>query len=462
MEDGYLTDTGIAALQIGQLYFEDLLVTDYNQALATIGGDQTYTLPVNADGVLGVTNILFEGAWLGKGQLLLTIWKDTNIIAQTSAWVDLHDIRDLYETADIKNVQRKWPEMVLNNPTSGFEILTPLSADSLHTNQVAVFVHGWRMPVSTWYEFSETMFKRLYWQGFQGGFASLFWPTRSTDTEPQPLDFVTYNRSEHIAFESANGTAAYLNDLRARFPDCQISVAAHSMGNIVMMETMKQLAAVNEKPIDNYVLMQAAVPAQCYDVSVTNAAIFHLAEVLAGPTPNTYNNYAAGITNALRSGGKMVNFFNPLDFALSTWQLNEAFLFPRTNDVITMKPNTYLGYYTDGVNSLLKTNDLNTSVESGLGIFLNDPDAAWYYDGPTRTVTALHELMPFVSRPRTLAVGAQPGVHGIISAELDLQANFGFTGADYDHSGEFNRNIQDPVIKPFYPSLLDNLFLPPQ
>jgi pimeloyl-ACP methyl ester carboxylesterase len=327
-------------------------------------------------------------------------------------------------------------------------------------------VHGWRMPASTWFEFSESMFKRLYWQGYQGGFASLFWPTRSTDTEPHPLDFVTYNRSEHIAFESASGTAAYLNDLRSRFPDSQISVAAHSMGNIVMMETMKQLATAHQKPINNYVLMQAAVPAQCYDGSATNSAILQLVELLTGSTPNTYSNYASGVTNALRTGGKMINFCNTNDFALSSWVLNESFVFPRTNDVITMKPNTYLGYYTDGINSSLKTNDLNTSVASGLGyilgFFTGDSAAAWYYDGPTRTVTAPHELMPFVSRPRTLAVGAQPGVHGVIGAELDLQASFGFTGADYDHSGEFNRNIQDPVIKPFYPSLIDNLFPPPQ
>jgi hypothetical protein len=69
--------------------------------------------------------------------------------------------------------------------------------------------------------------------------------------------------------------------------------------------------------------------------------------------------------------------------------------------------------------------------------------------------------MPFASRPRTLAVGSQPSVHGVISGELDLEANFGFTSADYDHSGEFNRNIQDLVVQGFYPSLIENLFPPP-
>jgi hypothetical protein len=59
-------------------------------------------------------------------------------------------------------------------------------------------------------------------------------------------------------------------------------------------------------------------------------------------------------------------------------------------------------------------------------------------------VTDPLELMPFVARPRSKAVGAQGGVGNMVNGgQLDLMT-IGFTEADYDHSGQFNRNIQTP------------------
>ena len=60
--------------------------------------------------------------------------------------------------------------------TSGFQVVSfPLDSPS-ETKQLAVFVHGWRMPDWEAKNFAETMFKRLYWQGFQGRLAALRWP----------------------------------------------------------------------------------------------------------------------------------------------------------------------------------------------------------------------------------------------------------------------------------------------
>jgi hypothetical protein len=228
------------------------------------------------------------------------------VLAQSSAWIELRDVKAMYEWAVVTNVIDAWPNMVEQLPTSGFQIINSPLIDPLETKQIAVFVHGWRMPEWESENFAETMFKRMYWQGFQGRFAALRWPTRSADTDPW-FNLATYNRSEHIAFESGTGTAAYLNNLRGRFTNYTISVCAHSMGNIVMMQALKELAAANQAPVDNYVLMQAAVPAHCYDGSVTNFPDFLSTEQHV-PTPDIYRNYGSGITNALRGDGVMVNF----------------------------------------------------------------------------------------------------------------------------------------------------------
>jgi hypothetical protein len=67
------------------------------------------------------------------------------------------------------------------------------------------------------------------------------------------------------------------------------------------------------------------------------------------------------------------------------------------------------------------------------------------------------ELMPFIARPRSKAVGALQGVSGMIhGGEVDLTANFNFRGAEEEHSAQFNWNIQR--LDGFYSQLLENLF----
>src|SRR5207247_11094156 len=126
------------------------------------------------------------------------------------------------------------------------------------------------------------------------------------------------------------------------------------------------------------------------------------------------------------------------DAALLAWEFNQALYI--TNffgyGLVTMKPNTFLGYYTDGTNSTLRTNDLNQSL-------LSIAYGGYYGSGPTRTITNVQELMPFVARPRSLAVGAQPSVHGQIQGqELNLETQLGFGAGQTEHSGEVTRTVQ--------------------
>jgi len=303
------------------------------------------------------------------------------------------------------------------------------------------------MPYSDYTIFSQTMFKRLYWKGYQGKFASVRWPTRSSDTDVGGLDFATYNRSEYISFQSASGTAIYLYDLRNRFTNDIISVCSHSQGGILMMEALKELAASTVSPVDNYVLMEVAVPAHCYDTSITNLPGLMDAEASI-PTPNTYSNYAAGIRSALR-GGNICNLFNPADFALvsglngsglGSWESNEELL----------KPLVFFGYVYLATNQTAYVITNMYTVAFGITNLQN------------RIVTDPLELMPFVARPRSKAVGAQAGVGNVVNGpEYNLQSQLGFTAATYDHSGQFNRNIQTTQVQGFYSRLLQNLFPPP-
>lgn len=424
---GYLTDTNIAAEQCtattisGGMSPYAVSFVGPDIAIAKITPSSSYTFPATNFLNSGNQYFLFEGAGIGKGELIMTISQNGNTIAQSGVWLDLHDVMDFYERAHIENIAKTFPAMRNNTNASTFISDYALPNNPNETNQLIVLVHGWRMSDYDYQKFSGTMYKRLYWQGYQGRFASLRWPTLSTDDfwffrETQA--YGTYNSSEYIAFRSAQGTSDYFDWLKSRFPNYSVNAVAHSMGNIVMMEALKIQLAMGHKDIDNYVLMQAAVPASCYDADAPGCPSL-VAQESDSPTPNEYLTYPGSINNAIN--GSMINFFNASDYALNFWVANQL-----------LKPDGTLGY----------------TVLPGLETELL----------PSTVITDPREIMAFAARPRSYAVGAQSDVQGVISEgkQIDLAAQFGFTDANWDHSGEFNRNIQ--ITGSFYHTLLISLF----
>ncbi len=121
-------------------------------------------MQMDSYGNLLYTNFLFEGAGIGAGQLTMTISQNTNVIAQTSAWLDLHDVKDFYERTVITNViigsYTNWHGVIQSEQ---YASSSALGAD---TNLI-VFVHGLNVPYWDWLDDSDTVFKRLYWAGYQ-------------------------------------------------------------------------------------------------------------------------------------------------------------------------------------------------------------------------------------------------------------------------------------------------------
>src|SRR5205085_138252 len=120
---------------------------------------------------------------------------------------------------------------------------------------------------------------------------------------------------------------------------------AHSMGNVVASEALRLATTQNFAPIPNvqpiinsYIAMQAAIPAEAYDAQVpktlfTSAPFGFIANVQK-TTPDVYQNYPgrAGYIPGVEvplfysigaAASSLWNFYNPLDYALLGWQLNE-------------------------------------------------------------------------------------------------------------------------------------------
>lgn len=280
--------------------------------------------------------------------------------------------------------------------------------------------------------FSETMFKRLWWQGYKGRFVAFRWATQTS------ID--SYNTSEWLAWKYGKSLRNYVeNYLKREMPNYPINIAAHSMGNIVTGSALARGMTVN-----TYMLMQAAIPSGCYNDTVNNYLPFTEAEQERHATPDTTadNGYRMYLSSYAANVGKIVSFFNVNDFALAK---GSTFPIGNTNweqNEIAWKPDRpFVGkeydYYPATHQSvLLQSPEVGTIIRT-----VDDPD----------------EVKAFVARPRSKALGAEPNsaiVFGEAGA-VDLHLLCGFDSDETDHSGQFNRGIQ--ALHPFYQRMLDEL-----
>lgn len=232
-------------------------------------GGATYLIPASFWNAIGlsaenpVAHLLFEGAGEGRGQLVVTAHHaDGTEISETAGpWLDLKNIKRMYERArafskpadipypytfhgpddnNIPNLSMFW----LPDPL-GY----PLQADPQEAKTYIVFVHGWSQTADRAFMYGETMFKRLWHVGYKGRFAVFTWPTYTS--------LASFNDSEYRAWKCGDSLRQYLNSLPQGYTR---NLAAHSMGNVVAGEALRLGATVA-----NYAMLNAAVPAMCYD-----------------------------------------------------------------------------------------------------------------------------------------------------------------------------------------------------
>ena len=431
---GYLTNSTIAAAQYGGL--DNNYPGSPGKAIATISPGQPFTFPASYFTSAGDKHFLFDGAITnGAGELLMTIADNSgNTIAQTGAWLDLHRITDFYEFAQATNVPSTVPPSSL---VSQYSVIHPGLGMGNETKQVIVYVHGINRPAWGAQNEGETLFKRLYWSGYQGHFAEFRWPCAYLP--PNSWWPYTFNESEFWAYKAAPAFKNYLSYLKNR-PDLAgyaVDVLAHSQGNAVVSEALFEGATIN-----NYILSQGAVPAQCYDGSAPTLPVLMTAEA-STPTPfaASIGGYNQCWTNISGNVGNIVNFFNVNDFALATgsygpldanWVKNQQ----------SQKPEAFIGgpsyiYYPS-----------------------NQTSVAYYTFGSHYTVTDWEESRSMVARSRTSAIGAQgpatgQTAQGIIGGSVDLFGELGFGNTRPEHSAQFTRPIQtvwgyyDQILRSF-------------
>jgi hypothetical protein len=378
-----------------------------------------------------VINLLFEGVEEGEGELYAEIISDGRKVGATAGiWLDIKNVRSMYERAKGQPDDIVAPYTVPAAFTGPVNYVSdpnghPFEKPWDETDQCVVFVHGWNVSYDDYTGVAQTMFKRLWHQGYKGHFASFRWDTRKSDNMFDPGE---YNRSENRAFVYGASLKSWVATLSANY---SVSIVGHSMGNVVCGEALRQGMRIR-----NYVLMEAAIPMSCYDPNAQQLARL-VNKDAQSPTPDHHldpltNERTFGYRGYLENvSGTFTNCYNPDDWALSTgftigletnWEKNQ----------IDYKPDGSAG----GIHNPLW--DYHYDVTKPLAL------RASLFSTFSRYVVDSWEIKSFVARSRTKAVGAFPEGNLAFTQNINLSSPpFHFGRERSDHSGQFTRNIQN-------------------
>jgi hypothetical protein len=364
----------------------------------------------------GRNHLIWCGVSNGIGQLTMTINDgNNNMLAQSSASIQIEDIKQMYERWTVGDnpsiAPTNTPSLTGDGVPYAFQYSPALDTNTSYI----LFVHGWNEPLWEKDRFAETAYKRLYWQGYQGRFGEFRWPTYydfiAGEASYQAIDLRNFDNSEYNAWQSGAGLLNLLSSLNVEYPG-HVYLFAHSMGNIVAGEALRQAGA--NRVINTYVAMQAAVAAHTYDPTTPTRALIDGGVNLDSGTPDRYaaywTNNAPCYFNGTSGAGKYVNFFNVNDWALTLlWQPDQD-----------IKPDLGYGYIT------------NTDL-----FYKNFYNTALFF--PTNT----YEIFSYADEARSYALGAQPHTGGVfkkgfVFQEVELDSSpFNFGSSHKYHSGEF-------------------------
>jgi hypothetical protein len=376
--------------------------SNYHVGVRLGPGESIPVVSNDGTGAYGWFHAIWCGVKKGSGTLTLTFSQGTNKIAETSAFVEIKDVKEMYErwtVGDIPSVSTaptNRPYLV-RAPT--FQYGPPSDANTSYILQV----HDYDLPAWKKDRYAETAFKRLYWQGYRGRFGLFRWPGVYMNSV-RPFD-----DSEFNAGRSGAGLLNLLTNVNGQCPG-NVHLIAHGYGAIAAGEALR-LAGTNQV-VNTYIAMQGAVASRAYDSSVP-------IRLLSGDsgTPDRYLNYYTNTAPpyfwGVGGADTYINYFNTNDNLLTnSWRSTED-----------EKPD--LGYHWNGTN-------FSTGLVAPYTLLLFPVDT--------------YEIFSYADEARCDAIGAQAGLGGPFRPLLQLNLStlfFNTHGVHLDHNGQFKSYAAD-------------------
>jgi hypothetical protein len=384
----HLLDTDTAKAQ---------LEAPYRTRLGRISAAAPLTLPADTlprSAIDGSICLLLEGAATGQGVLKLSLQSSDDASRLVdSVHFDLRDVKSLYERTRIdwpEHVSPAWtytdrqppdPNLYWVEDPQGIGFDPPWYEDE----HVIVWVYGWQTEGDAGYlsatvRGGETIFKRLWHRGYRGRLVFLHWPT----VKPK-LGYGLF-QSEYRAYKA--GPA--LKDLVAAQPTGRsIHVTAHSLGNVILLEALKLGMRAEDA-----MFQVGAIPAGAIDPR--DLLILPEAEEILSPDfadEYGYRGYLA------ESPVRLYNMYNPNDHTWIGWNLAQHLMKP------THEKGARYRYYPEAL-----------PEQRYVLEYLSEDTGSW----ASRPVQDPHEIMAFIARSKTQAVGGEARLRGPVEHTFDI------------------------------------------
>ena len=435
MSDGskfYVEDDNEADLQID---------AKYKTALGTVSGSTaTYVDKKVFESIEDDDKVhfLFEGVSAGKGELIMTLKMNGTESETSGEWIELLPVEKMYQTINATptggfdtTLQNNGNLPAYKDTDFGCSIESGFEAAWDEEQNSTTFIHGWRMTPNESRLFAETMFKRLWWEGYKGRYSYFRWPTLTGD--------YSFSDSELRAWKYGASLQSFLGD---GVPNgYRKNVVAHSLGNVVVGGAIKDDAGM-----DTYVAMQASIPAGCYDMNSSDAFFASKTTPDLSDPDKGYRGYlSASVVN-------VINYYNPGDFALvdgetwifdTNWREWQRDYKPRSAPIGPAPFDGTVKYLYDPA---------EPSLPFRIYLYRDRPVGAFGSE-ILRYIIDLEESMAMVATSKSSALGATS--ISPIDRNLSTSAYGSFTDTVSDHSGQFNRPIQ--AAFDFYSSLIGDI-----
>jgi hypothetical protein len=416
----YLFDTNTAAAQTNFSVNPCYGYVSANQPLDLATEYRTWILapPPNCD------HFIFCGTSSGNDELVLQITNQYGgEVGEASVFLNLKDIKQMYERWTVGDDPTVAPNNIAvpaydSLPPGASSFQYPYDSQTDINTPYILHVHGSNMEPWDKDRFAETMYKRLYWQGYTGRFGSFRWPTSwgfTGSLTDLAFDRAHFDLIEYTAWQSALGLKNMLTRLNILYPG-QVQVTAHSMGNITAGEALRQATSTL---VNFYGAFQGAGAAHCYD---TNAQVIPINIAFNAGESNVYAHYWTPTNNQYFAGAigaaSYVNFFNTNDAVLNYWLTGQKF-----------KPDGTVGY--------------SYSTSSGYFYTIPTPPQQLLFPGDT------YKIFAFCQQAECNCIGEQTNLGGQFRTpfQIDLAGPpYNYQDTHKYHSAEFRSDNMSRAV----------------
>ncbi len=192
--------------------------------------------------------LLFRGEKKGVGILNLILEDEGVEICRDYVQLEIRDIQDFYSVVNLRGKTPHWDsENIIGK-----------------TQPLLLFIHGYDVSEEYAKTISfPTIYKRMYWTGFNGDMIGIVWQGDEDGPWLEEVNEWYFNMEN--ALQTAPQLASFINllTLHPQFRGRPIHILAHSLGNMVVSQALKE-PLIQPGQIQNYFLMQAAVAKNCY------------------------------------------------------------------------------------------------------------------------------------------------------------------------------------------------------